>query len=90
MRVTPIEAVLACDSCHANQDQHFGLFGRAGVHRQAAAAVLPLGDERLHPVLGQHPQGGPVDLRGQHLLGALGGFVVLVYLVALVKMGFFQ
>lgn len=29
-------------------------------------------------------------LRNWALLGALGGFVVLVYLVALVKMGFFQ
>ncbi len=29
-------------------------------------------------------------LRNWALLGALAGFVVLVYLVALVKMGFFQ
>ncbi len=25
--VTPLEAVLACEACHANEDQHFGLFG---------------------------------------------------------------
>ena len=29
-------------------------------------------------------------LRNWALLGALGGFVLLVYLVSLVKMGFFQ
>ena len=29
-------------------------------------------------------------LRNWALLGALGGFVVLVYVVALVKMGYFQ
>ncbi len=52
--------------------QRSGLGRRAGVHRQAATAGLVFRNEGFDTVLSQNPQRGPVDLRGQDLLGAAG------------------